>query len=210
MIGHRVLATSVTLLLALPSVANAQESFFCNNFAFIANTFQDRIADIASDNLEGTSEDVPPPYDEFVILGVEPPCFAACNATIRVNFRFTSLIDSELDSDGYADVFGTWDPTALFDFNICIEDLNVYDVEIEGQPEIIEEFARNYINDQFENPECFPLFGEVEESDNNGDDGNTGADDGSDGGDDGSTGDDGSDNDGGLGDLIPMLLKREP
>merc|ERR1712151_1251209 len=107
----------------------------------------------------GVTADAPFPYDDIIILNVDSPDFSACNISIALDYRFRSELNDIADLDGDALVEGTWDPCALWDLNICFAGLRVSDIDIENAPDFLEEWAENYINDQFNDPECFGFTG---------------------------------------------------
>merc|ERR1712087_520849 len=82
-----------------------------------ANLFANQIAALANNELEGTSEDVPLPYDEFVLDGIDPPALNGCNASVTINFRFTQAggnLNPNPDTTGTADVIGMYEPGLTF------------------------------------------------------------------------------------------------
>merc|ERR1712071_116299 len=105
--------------------------------------------------------------------------FEGCEMNFRINIRFTTdlseLIDIA-DSVGYTDVQGTLDPTAILEFTFPIDDLMVTNIELSNVPELLEDFAADYINNELVDLVCFGACaekeGESDSSDNSSSSGN--------------------------------------
>jgi len=159
-----LLPFSIFLLAVIPVRAQS-DTLTCEIFGAIGNLFNEFIAGLGNFEISGTSADVPFPYDELIIIGIQPPAFNGCNVTVRIDLVLTSEIATAADSPGYADIEGRWDQSALFDLQFCIQGLKVTELDLKNEPEIIENFVEDYINKQFNDPECADLLGSDEDED---------------------------------------------
>jgi len=217
------LSTSAIVGFGLISAANAQlfnltetgnnflsnplvNGVICTSLSVVGNLFTNEIKDLIDSQLDGTSEDVPLPYEELIILGVEPPALNGCNMSISVNFKLTNVLQTK-ETLGTADIEGLYEPGLTFfdddgafipGVQACMIGLYVSDLDIEDEGQIYEEFVRDFINGELGDPECAIILGGEDEEETDDEDGDGDGDDGGDG--DGDDGGDGDGDDGGDGD----------
>ena len=170
----KLFAQILILLSVLTSNVVNADTFACEVVGAIGNVFDDVIADLGNVAVAGTSEDVPPPYDEFIIVNIQPPDFNGCNVTIRIDIMFTSALNPSFDSTGFADVKGRWDLSELCNLKFCIDGLKVDQIELSNEPEVLEKFAEDYVNSKLDDPECKSLLGDDEDEDEDEDEDNGG------------------------------------
>merc|ERR1712008_32516 len=125
------------------------------------------------------SEDVPLPYEEFIILGVDPPVLNRCNMSISVNYKLTNVLQTK-ETFGTADIEGLYEPGLTFfdddgaflpGVQVCMIGLYVSDVDIEDEGQIYEEFVRDVINGELGDPECAIILGGEDEEETDDEDG---------------------------------------
>lgn len=153
---------------ALASFLNGELA--CVLGGMLGGYFSGCLANAIDLKVAGTKEEVPAPYKELVMLGIDPPRFpSGCNLRVRVHFKLTSLLSFLIpDSHGYADLVGAWDPASLMEMLVCVGSLRVTEIEMSNEPELIENYVEDHINGQLENKvRCYDLMGGgmVEEED---------------------------------------------
>lgn len=146
------------IALQLPSTANA--SLFCRIFGNLARRSSSAIGNFLNRFIAGKeiNTGMRAPYSDFRIDLFQEPEFDGCTVSLTADITFLGTI-SLLDESGVATIDGTLQLTPfIFSFfrSLCFEDLEVKDLNFESPPgQVVEDWTRAYINEQFENPECF-------------------------------------------------------
>lgn len=104
-----------------------------------------------------------PGYDRFVIDDFKRPQFDGCSFSFSTDFRFYNSVagpDGVGNEQGDATMVGTFDIwNFIFSFfQVCIDGLEVSELDLDNDfasATNAEDFARAYINSQFDDPECF-------------------------------------------------------
>jgi len=154
-------APVLVLLLLLAQLPTTDAFLWCFLFGWLGNLFAGTMQEVVNNEVAGeTSETgLAAPYPNFRIDYFEKPIFEGCTVTFAADFTFVGNIDNEnTNESGSAKIVGTFDiDKFLFGgFQICIIGLEVTELDFESPPgDGAEDWARKYINDQFEDPECF-------------------------------------------------------
>ena len=157
----------------------AVNATICTTMSVLGNLFTNELSAAINSEIGGTSEEFPTgsPYEELIIIDVDPPSFNRCNASITVNFELTNVAGTD-PTPGKADVIGMYEPGDTFFYygsffpgvQACIYGLEVEDLDIDNEGQVYEDFIRQVINDALGNPECAILFGGDDEDGEDGDD----------------------------------------
>lgn len=154
----------LTLLLLALQVTSTN-AILCWIFGLFAGGSSGGIQAILNNQVAGKPQETGTPtgvgFDRFVIENFERPSFDGCFFSFTADFKFYNSATGTGDSvseDGMATMEGTFDIfNFLFSFfQVCIDGLEVTEVEFESDSsDQLEEFARQSINSQFDDPECF-------------------------------------------------------
>ena len=145
------------LLVQLPSAFGLFD--LCFLMGFLGTLFASNIRQVMNDSIAGEEQDTGMlPFDKFVIDDFALPTFNGCAFSFTADFTFFNSITG-VETEGDATIGGTFDLyRMLFSFfqQLCVNGLEVTDLEMDDSPgQTFEDFARDYINDQFEDPQCF-------------------------------------------------------
>lgn len=147
------LATTLLVLFALQIDQVEGQFLRCRIFGFIGKLFSGTLERYLDNNVAGEETDtgLALPYNAFRIDNFDRPSFDGCTVTIAGDMTFVGTTPFP-DESGTFEVEGTLE-LAL---PICVYNLTVTMLDFETPPgQTAEDWARAYINDQFENPECF-------------------------------------------------------
>ena len=151
----KAFSTLFFLSILFPCVA----SDFCDVLGCLGDNNDETVGDGLNAILAGEEtpvEPVNPLYESFRVDSVGTPSFDGCKMSAPARIRYTGK-NGNPDQPGEATIEGTWDWLRLFTtFNVCITGLEVTSLDFDNSPgTVLEQFARAYINDSFDDPECF-------------------------------------------------------
>ena len=139
-------------------VSSVAQDCFCNLFGCFGGQNAEKVGQALDAILEGETtaiEPANPLYQDFKIDKVNTPRFDGCTVEADVDIRVTGK-NGNPDQQGEATIRGTWNWCRLACFEICIDDLEVKELDFDNSPgTLVEQFGEAWINDQFDNPECF-------------------------------------------------------
>ena len=137
----------------------AAHGLFCWLFGFIGSRSAGAIGDLLNANAANAPSDTGlTPYDKFRIDSFSAPNFNGCTVDISVDFTFyNSGSPNTIKEEGNASVVGTLiSSELLFALRVCVAGLEVTELNFDNTiASQFEDYARNYINDEFDDPECF-------------------------------------------------------
>jgi hypothetical protein len=150
----------VLLLLFAVQLPSVQGIFFCRILGFLGKRSSSRIGKILNNNVAGTesSTGIPAPYTAFRLDRFDDPVFDGCTVTLGADFTFVGTISPGGDEPGSAEIVGTLDIRSFLfgGFKTCVEGLEVTKLDFDSPPGTgMEDYARDYINSRFDDPECF-------------------------------------------------------
>jgi len=134
----------------------------CRDVEDTGNSNADAIGLLLNERMSGKTAPLSPPtvlYESVRIDGVGNPEFDGCTVTLPFDFSFIGTSVGGIknpDQPGDAVVEGTWDINELENGKVCFTGLEVTSLTVDNSPDpVAEEFAKYYINEQLNDPECF-------------------------------------------------------